>query len=214
MNDPEAVSRPMISRGVLRVTKRAAIYLRVSTDGQTTENQRLELARVAAQAGWEVVEVYEDAGISGAKGREQRPAFDRLCKDAARRRFDVVMAWSVDRLGRSLQDLVTFLSELHGMGVDLFLHQQGIDTTTPAGKAMFQMLGVFAEFERAMIQERVKAGLARAKAQGKVLGRPRIVDERMSAAVLEARAEGLSVRKIAARVGASVGTVQSILKAA
>src|SRR5690554_6097031 len=174
MNDPKTVSRPMISRGVLRVTKRAAIYLRVSTDGQTTENQRLELARVAAQAGWEVVEVYEDAGISGAKGREQRPAFDRLCKDAARRRFDVVMAWSVDRLGRSLQDLVTFLSELHGMGVDLFLHQQGIDTTTPAGKAMFQMLGVFAEFERAMIQERVKAGLARAKAQGKVLGRPRI----------------------------------------
>lgn len=214
MNDPETVSRPMISRGVLRVTKRAAIYLRVSTDGQTTENQRLELARVAAQAGWEVVEVYEDAGISGAKGREQRPAFDRLCKDAARRRFDVVMAWSVDRLGRSLQDLVTFLSELHGMGVDLFLHQQGIDTTTPAGKAMFQMLGVFAEFERAMIQERVKAGLARAKAQGKVLGRPRIVDERMSAAVLAAKEEGLSVRKIAARVGASVGTVQGILKAA
>lgn len=196
------------------MTKRAAIYLRVSTDGQTTENQRLELARVAAQAGWEVVEVYEDAGISGAKGREQRPAFDRLCKDAARRRFDVVMAWSVDRLGRSLQDLVTFLSELHGMGVDLFLHQQGIDTTTPAGKAMFQMLGVFAEFERAMIQERVKAGLARAKAQGKVLGRPRIADERMSAAVLEAKEEGLSVRKIAARVGASVGTVQGILKAA
>lgn len=214
MNDPETVSRPMISRGVLRVTKRAAIYLRVSTDGQTTENQRLELARVAAQAGWEVVEVYEDAGISGAKGREQRPAFDRLCKDAARRRFDVVMAWSVDRLGRSLQDLVTFLSELHGMGVDLFLHQQGIDTTTPAGKAMFQMLGVFAEFERAMIQERVKAGLARAKAQGKVLGRPRIADERMSAAVLEAKEEGLSVRKIAARVGASIGTVQGILKAA
>lgn len=152
------------------------------------------------------------AAISGAKGREQRPAFDRLCKDAARRRFDVVMAWSVDRLGRSLQDLVAFLGDLHGMRVDLFLHQQGIDTTTPAGKAMFQMLGVFAEFERSMIQERVKAGLARGRAQGKTLGRPRVAE--MSAAVLAARAEGLSVRKIAARVGASVGTVQGILKAA
>lgn len=194
--------------------KRAAIYLRVSTDGQTTENQRLELERVAKQAGWEVVEVYEDAGVSGAKGRDKRPAFDRLCKDAARRQFDVVMAWSVDRLGRSLQDLVTFLGDLHGMRVDLFLHQQGIDTTTPAGKAMFQMLGVFAEFERSMIQERVKAGLARAKAQGKTLGRPKLVDDSMRAEVLTLRANGLSVRKIAAQVGASVGTVQGVLAAA
>lgn len=196
------------------MTKRAAIYLRVSTDGQTTANQRMELERVAAQAGWDVVEVYEDAGISGAKGRDKRPAFDRLCKDATRRKFDVVMSWSVDRLGRSLQDLVGFLGELHGLGVDLFLHQQGVDTTSPAGKAMFQMLGVFAEFERSMIQERVKAGLARAKAEGKTLGRPKVVDDKFREAVRAARAEGLSVRKIAARVGASVGTVQGVLSAA
>ena len=194
--------------------KRAAIYLRVSTDGQTTENQRLELERVARQAGWEVAEVYEDAGVSGAKGRDKRPAFDRLCKDAARRQFDVVMAWSVDRLGRSLQDLVTFLGDLHGMRVDLFLHQQGIDTTTPAGKAMFQMLGVFAEFERSMIQERVKAGLARAKAQGKTLGRPKVVDGDLRHQVLTLKASGLSVRKIAAQVGVSVGSVQGALKTA
>ncbi len=196
------------------MTKRAAIYLRVSTDGQTTANQRIELERVAAQAGWDVVEVYEDAGISGSKGRDKRPAFDRLCKDATRRKFDVVMSWSVDRLGRSLQDLVGFLGELHGLGVDLFLHQQGVDTTSPAGKAMFQMLGVFAEFERSMIQERVKAGLARAKAEGKTLGRPKVVDDKFRGAVQAARAEGLSVRKIAARVGASVGTVQGVLKSA
>ncbi|MEP0709514.1 MAG: recombinase family protein [Parvibaculum sp.] len=196
------------------MSKRAAIYLRVSTDGQTTDNQRLELVRVATQAGWDVVEVYEDAGVSGAKGRDKRPAFDRLCKDAARRQFDVVMAWSVDRLGRSLQDLVGFLSELHGMRADLFLHQQGIDTTTPAGKAMFQMLGVFSEFERSMIQERVKAGLARARAQGKTLGRPRIVDDRLRQTIASARAEGLSVRKIATQVGASVGTVQGVLRGA
>src|SRR5215467_5922199 len=98
--------------------------------------------------GWQIVKVYKDHGISGAKGRNGRPAFDSLCKAAARREFDVVMAWSVDRLGRGLQDLVGFLSELHALGIDLFLHQQGFDTTTPAGKAMFQMLGVFAEFER------------------------------------------------------------------
>ena len=129
------------------MTKRkAAIYIRVSTDGQTTDNQRLILDEVALRAGWDVVEIYQDNGVSGAKGRKDRPGFDRLCKDAARRKFDVVMAWSVDRLGRSLQDLTTFLGELHALGVDLYLNQQGIDTTTPAGKAMFQMMGVFAEF--------------------------------------------------------------------
>ena len=124
--------------------KRAAIYIRVSTDGQTVENQRLELEQAAEQAGWEIVATYDDNGLSGAKSREHREAFDRLCKDATRRQFDVVMSWSVDRLGRSLQDLVGFLSELHAVGVDLYLHQQGIDTTTPAGKAMFQMKVVYA----------------------------------------------------------------------
>jgi DNA invertase Pin-like site-specific DNA recombinase len=152
--------------------RRAVVYLRVSTLDQTTANQERELREIAARMGCEIVKVYKDHGISGAKGRNGRPAFDALCRDAARRQFDVIMAWSVDRLGRSLQDLVGFLSEIHALGIDLFLHQQGLDTTTPAGKAMFQMMGVFAEFERAMIQERVRAGLARAKGEGKRLGRP------------------------------------------
>ena len=146
--------------------RRAVLYLRVSTIDQTTANQERELREIAGRMGCKIVKVYKDHGISGAKGREKRPAFDALCRDANRRQFDVVMAWSVDRLGRSLQDLVGFLSELHALKVDLFLHQQGLDTTTPGGKAMFQMLGVFAEFER-IIQERVRAGLARAKAEGK-----------------------------------------------
>src|SRR3954469_6001031 len=133
---------------------RAAIYLRVSTDEQTTDNQERELRAAAERMGHEIVAVYRDAGISGSKGRDQRPGFDAMHKDAARRRFDVVMAWSVDRLGRSLQDLCGFLSELHSLGIELFLHQQGIDTTTPAGKAMFQMMGVFAEFERSMTDPR------------------------------------------------------------
>src|SRR5262245_63099965 len=157
--------------------KRAVLYLRVSTVDQTTANQERELRQVAERAGWEVVKVYKDHGVSGAKGRNKRPAFDALHKAAARREFDIVMAWSVDRLGRSLQDLIGFLSEIHASGVDLFLHQQGLDTTTPAGKALFQMMGVFAEFERSMIQERVRAGLARARSEGKQLGRPRIAPD-------------------------------------
>jgi DNA invertase Pin-like site-specific DNA recombinase len=156
------------------IMKRAAIYLRVSTVDQHTRNQELELRQAAERAGWEVVEVYTDHGISGAKGRDKRPACDALCRDASRRRFDIVMAWSVDRLGRSLQDLVNFLSELDALKVDLFLRTQGIDTTTPSGKAMFGMLSVFADFERSIIQERVRAGLLRARREGKRLGRPPI----------------------------------------
>jgi len=189
--------------------RRAALYLRVSTDNQTVENQRLELARVAKSAGWEIVEVYKDEGISGAKGRDQRPAFDRLLKDANRRRFDIIAAWSVDRLGRSLQHLVAFLDDIHHLGVDLYLHQQGLDTTTPAGKAMFQMLGVFSEFERAMIRERVNAGLARAKASGKVLGRPK-TDSRQEAAILETLKQGTGILKTAKQHGVGTSVVQRL----
>ncbi len=129
--------------------RRAAIYARVSTlNGQTPENQLMQLRGVAEKAGWTVVGEFVDHGISGAKGRDERPAFDRLCKAATRREIDVVMAWSVDRLGRSLQNLVAFLGDLQASDVDLYLHQQGVDTTTPGGKALFQMMGVFAEFER------------------------------------------------------------------
>lgn len=155
------------------MTKRVALYLRVSTNGQTVENQRHELEAVALRHGWQVVATFEGAGISGAKGRDKRPGLDAMMKAVARREIDLIAAWSVDRLGRSLTDLLTFLGELHAKGVDLYLHQQGLDTSTPAGKAMFQMLGVFAEFEREMIRERVNAGLSRAKANGTKLGRPR-----------------------------------------
>jgi len=195
-----------------RKPKRVALYVRVSTDGQTTENQRRELVDVAGRHGWEIVETFTDKGISGAKGRDQRPGFDALCKGIARRDFDMVAAWSVDRLGRSLQDLVTFLGELHGKHVDLYLHQQGLDTSTPAGRAMFQMLGVFAEFERAMIRERVNAGIARARAQGKRLGRPPVAPM-VADRVRRAKAKGLSVRKIAAKYDLGLATVQRIVTA-
>ena len=145
--------------------KRVAIYIRVSTSKQDTDNQRRELEAVAERSGWKVVKVYEDAGISGAKGRDQRPGLDAMMKAVNAKEFDMVASWSVDRLGRSLTDLLSILQGLHDKGVGLFLHQQGLDTSTTAGKAMFQMLGVFAEFERGIIRERVNAGLARARPQ-------------------------------------------------
>src|SRR5256886_16986243 len=191
--------------------KRAAIYLRVSTLDQTTSNQEHELRQAAERAGWQVAKLYKDHGISGAKGRNGRPAFDALCRDATKRQFDVVMAWNVDRLGRSLKDLVAFLSELHALGVDLFLHQQGLDTTTPAGKAMFQMLGVFAEFEHSIIQERVRAGLRRAKTGGERRGPPPIapaLEKRIREALATPGRPG--VRVIAKQFGVNPGTVQRI----
>ena len=193
---------------------RAAIYARVSTkNGQTPQNQILRLREVADKAGWEIVEEFVDRGISGAKGRDKRPAFDRLCKAATRREIDVVMAWSVDRLSRSLQDLVAFLSELQASGVDLYLDRQGVDTTTPGGKALFQMMGVFAEFERAMIQERVHAGLARARKEGKTLGRPKVA-KKVEKAIRAARAEGKGINRIASDLGVGSSTVRRIIQEA
>ena len=142
-------------------SRRAAIYGRVSTDWQTTENQTVALKEVAERRSWEVVEVYIDHAISGAKGRDKRPGFDQMLKDANRRKFDVVMTWSIDRLGRSLRNLLETIEHLEATGVDLYFDQQNIDTTTPAGKLLFQVTGAFAEFERSMIRERVLAGLSK-----------------------------------------------------
>ena len=194
--------------------KRVAIYTRVSTDGQSVENQRRELLAVAERRGWEAVNEFTDHGISGAGGRDKRPAFDKMLKGATRREFDMIAAWSVDRLGRSLQHLVAFLGEVQAAGVGLYLHQQALDTSTPSGRAMFQMCGVFAEFERAMIVERVNAGLKRAKAAGTVLGRPRI-DASTEASIRKALAKGdKGILKIAAEFGVGSGTVQRIKAAA
>ena len=172
------------------MSQRVAIYARVSTQtGQTIENQLRDLHAVATRLGWIVVAVHTDEGISGAKRRDQRPGYDALLKGVARREFDLIAAWSVCRLGRSLQDLVGFLGEVQNRQVGLYLHVQGLDTTTPAGRALFGMLGVFSEFERAMIRDRVRAGLGsnpcagytpRSSADGSRSGRgdPRHADER------------------------------------
>jgi DNA invertase Pin-like site-specific DNA recombinase len=190
--------------------KRVGIYVRVSTADQTTDNQRIDLERVATQRGWDIVEVYRDHGISGSKGRDKRPGFDKLCRDATQGKLDVVAAWSIDRLGRSLQHVVAFLSELSAENVDLYLHQQSVDSSTPGGKAMLSMCAVFAEFERNIIIERVTAGMARARSQGKKFGRPK-TSEAKAAEVIRLRKTGLGILKTAKLAGLGVSTVQRIL---
>src|SRR6516164_2977957 len=188
---------------------RAAIYVRVSNDKQTIENQVTVLRQIAERRGWEVVEQYHDAGISGAKGRDGRPGLDQMLNDASRRKFDVIMAWAIDRLGRSLIDLLGTIHTLEACGVDLYLDQQSIDTTTPVGKLMFQVCGAFGEFERSMIRQRVHAGLKRAVAQGKQLGRPKVdlaIEKRIQAQLRS----GKGMRKIARECGVGTGTVQRV----
>lgn len=186
-----------------------AIYLRTSHAERTVENQRLELERVARLRGWEITSVFKDEGISGAKGRDKRPGFDQLLKGATRRDFDMVAAWSVDRLGRSITDLIATLQELNGCGCALYLHQQALDTSSPSGRAMFQMLGVFAEFEREMIRARVLAGLERAKAQGKTLGKHRTAErqEKLQHAGL-LLAAGRSWAEVSAATGVPVRSLR------
>jgi DNA invertase Pin-like site-specific DNA recombinase len=187
------------------MTKRVAIYTRVSTnDGkQTTENQLRDLHMMAERMGWTVVAHFTDEGISGARGREKRPGLDALLKAIARRECDMVAAWSVCRLGRSLQHLITMLGDLDARGVDLYLHVQALDTSTPSGKAMFGMLGVFAEFERAMISERVRAGLARSPNKS---GRPRL-DPGKAEQIRRSLARGVSINATAKKLRVGVGTV-------
>ena len=206
-----------------KAARRAALYVRVSTDHQSVENQVRELKLVAERRGWTVIEVYRDAGISGSKGRDKRPGLDALLKDANRRKFDVVMAWAIDRLGRSLIDLLGTIEHLQEVGVDLYLDQQHIDTTTPTGKLLFQITGAFAEFERSMIRQRIRAGLSVIKEKivrdgkfvskaGKVrrkLGRPGAEPDKIEQARREL-GKGLGIVKVAREVGLGVGTVHRL----
>jgi DNA invertase Pin-like site-specific DNA recombinase len=190
---------------------RVAIYLRVSRDDQTTENQRLVLERVAGHRGWLIVQTYEDQGISGAKGRDQRPAFDAMLKDAVRRRYDILMCWSIDRLGRSVLHVANALAELDAAGVRLYCDREGIDSSTPMGRAMIQMASVFGEQERSILRSRVLAGLERVRAPGKRLGRPK-VSPKVEDAIRRHLIAGNGILKVAALVGCGSGTVQRVRK--
>lgn len=185
---------------------RVALYARVSTAGQTVENQLRELRAVAKRRKWRIVDTYCDEGISGAKGRDKRPELDRMLKDVNRGRVELVAAWSVDRLGRSVLHLAQLVADLQAVDCGLYLHQQGLDSSTPTGRAMLSMCGVFAELERELIRERVIAGMARARSQGKRIGRPRLSE---TVRGLVNRSKG-SNRAVAKAVGISEGSVRRI----
>jgi DNA invertase Pin-like site-specific DNA recombinase len=193
---------------------RVALYCRVSTAHQSSDNQLQELERVASTRGWNVVRTFRDDGISGAKGREERPALDALLKAASRREIDLIAVWSIDRLGRSLQNLVTVVNDLQALGVGLFIYQQQLDTTTPSGKLCFSMFGAFAEFERNLIRDRVRVGLERAKKNGVKLGRPTNLNDSVRAAIVALRAQDHSIRHIAKQLRVGTGTVYQVLRAA
>jgi DNA invertase Pin-like site-specific DNA recombinase len=198
---------------LIKKPRRAALYVRVSTDRQTVANQVEVLAAVAAARGWDIVATYADNGLSGAKGRKERPGLDALLNDAQRGKFNVVMAWAIDRIGRSLIDLLGTIQHLEACGCDLYLDQQAIDTTTPSGKLMFQICGAFGEFERSMIRERINAGLARARRAGKVLGRKQgtvLADPAKLEAARKLLAGGTGIGKTARAVGLGTGTVHRL----
>ena len=188
------------------MSKRIAIYARVSTNQQTCENQLTELRAVADRAGYQIVAEFLDEGISGAKGRQNRPALDRMLKECNRRRFDLVMCWDISRLGRSVQNLIEIMNELQSLKVDLFFLQQGMDTSTASGRMMFSVFGALAEYERELIRERVLAGQARAKAAGVKFGRPRTITENTKQAIRLMRDQGVGIRKIARTLGIGVST--------
>lgn len=194
------------------MTKRVAFYVRVSTDGQTVENQLADLYAVAERMDWEIVKVFRDDGISGAKGRDQRPAFNELLKAVTRKEIDMIAAWSVCRIGRSLKDLISFLSDIHDRDIGLYLHKQGLDTSTPSGRMMFQLLGVFSEYERAMIQDRVRAGVQRKMNDPNYHhGRPK-TDNKKEEAIRDYLSQGNGIHKTAKHVGVGVSVVQRVKK--
>jgi len=193
------------------MSKRVCIYARVSTSQQTTENQIQALKEVAERAGYQIVKIYSDDGISGSKSREDRPALNQLMKDAVNRQFEIVMCWSIDRLGRSVTNLIEIMNELNDLKIDMFFSQQSIDTQTSSGRMIFGIFSSLASFEREMIRDRVKAGLDRARKNGVKLGRPTVVNDGIRSAVLVLREKGLGIREICRKLGIGCGTYYSVV---
>jgi DNA invertase Pin-like site-specific DNA recombinase len=196
------------------MVRRVAIYTRVSTLDQTIDNQLIELRDHCSKMGWEIVKEYADEGLSGTLSREKRPALNSLIKDAYRKKFDSVVCWDISRLGRSMKELILFLSDMKDKGVGICSVRQGFDTSTSMGEIMFQFVGILSSWEREMIRERTLAGLERAKREGKTLGRRKVTNDTMTAKIIELRSAKKSIRDIASEVGVSRGTVSNVLKVA
>ena len=185
---------------------RVAIYTRVSTAQQTTQNQLIELRELAQRAGWTIVDEYSEV-VSGTKGASDRSELARMLLDASQKRFDKIVVWSVDRLGRDMTNLVYVLNELNELGIHLFSYKQGLDTETAMGKTFFYMTGIFAELENNMRKERQQIGIKRAIADGAKFGRKSKLDQRMMYKIRSLRDQKLSMRKIASQLNISVATV-------
>ena len=196
------------------MTKKVGIYTRVSTLDQTIDNQLIELRDHCSRMGWEIVKEYADEGLSGTLSRDKRPALNSLIKDAYRKRFDSVVCWDISRIGRSMKELILFLSDMKDRGIGICSVRQGFDTSTSMGEIMFQFVGILSSWEREMIRERTLAGLERARREGKTLGRKKVTDDTMTAKIIELRSANRSIRDIASEVGVSIGTVSNTLKVA
>jgi len=191
--------------------KKVCLYVRVSTQTQTTENQIQALREVAERSGYEIVKIYSDDGISGSKGREDRPALNQMMKDAVNRQFEMVMCWSIDRLGRSITNLIEIMNELNELKIDMFFSQQSIDTQTSSGRMIFGIFSSLASFERELIRERVMAGLDRARKNGVKLGRPSSVNDGVRNAVLILKEKGVGVRETCRKLGIGCATYYSVV---
>ena len=196
------------------MTTKVALYCRVSTLDQTIDNQLIELRDHCSRMGWEIVKEYADEGLSGTLSRDKRPALNSLIKDAYRKRFDSVVCWDISRIGRSMKDLILFLSDMKDRGIGICSVRQGFDTSTSMGEIMFQFVGILSSWEREMIRERTLAGLERAKREGKTLGRRKVTNDRITTQIIELRSANRSIRDIASEVGVSRGTVNNVLKVA
>ena len=194
------------------MSKRVCLYCRVSKSSQSVERQISELEIVASRNGWEIVDRYIDHGISGSKGRDGRPELDRMMKDSNKRKFDVVMVWSIDRLGRSLQHLIEILNDLNAKNVDLYFDQQSIDSTVPTGKLMFSLIGAFAEFEKSIIRERVLSGLESARKKGRIGGRPTNLTDEVRSKIVKMKGAGVPIRKIRNECSVGTSTIYKVLK--
>jgi DNA invertase Pin-like site-specific DNA recombinase len=194
--------------------KKVCLYVRVSHTSGSVQRQIRELTDIAGRNNWEIVETYIDKGISGAKGRDKRPALDKMMKDSITRKFELVMISSIDRLGRSLQHLIEIVNDFQSKSVDLFVLAQSIDTTVPSGKLLFSMVASFAEYERSIIRERILSGLENAKAKGKVLGRKTNLDASTERKILSMKDSGSSIRVIASECSVSNQTIYKVLRAA
>ena len=196
------------------MTKKVVIYARVSTLDQTVDNQLIELRDHCSKMGWEIVKEYVDEGLSGTLSRDKRPALNAMIKDGYRKKFDTVICWDISRLGRSMKELIMFLSDMKDRGIGICSVRQGFDTSTSMGEIMFQFVGILSSWEREMIRERTLAGLERAKSEGKTLGRKSVTNDTITAQIIELRNEKKSIREIASEVGVSRGTVSNVLKVA